>query len=189
MNIFIYLILLLISILSIILLPLFIIFVADSLLLRHDLATSRRAIKTIYKIISDYNLDAGNFYDLGCGRGTLVLAIKKSFPDFSVWGVDKNIVRIFFAKLKAWLLGRKINFKRRDILKMDASDLQNADIIYTYLWYDLMPLLEKKLKNNLKKGTIIITNTSNFPNWQPKETHITYPKNPEFEKLFVYVKN
>ena len=72
---------------------------------------------------------------------------------------------------------------------MNSLDLQNADVVYTYLWYDLMPSLEKKLKNNLKKGAIVITNTSNFPNWQPKETHITYSKNPEFEKLFVYVKN
>ncbi len=189
MSIFIYLVLLLIGGFSIIFLSLFIIFAIDSLIFRHDLATSRRAIKTIYKIISDYNLDAGNFYDLGCGRGTLVLAIKKSFPDFSVWGIDKKIVRIFFAKLKAWFLGRKINFKRGDILKMNSLDLQNADVVYTYLWYDLMPSLEKKLKNNLKKGAIVITNTSNFPNWQPKETHITYSKNPEFEKLFVYVKN
>jgi len=188
MSIFIYLALLLISSLSIVFLSLFIIFAFDSLLFRHDLATSRRLIKTIYKIISDYNLEAGNFYDLGCGRGTLILAIKRKFPDFSVWGIDKNIIRIFFAKLKAWLLGRKINFKRGDILKMNASDLQNADVVYTYLWYDLMPPLEKKLKNNLKKGAIVITNTSNFPNWQPAETYITYPKNPDFEKLFVYIK-
>lgn len=189
MSIFIYLVLLLIGGFSIIFLSLFIIFAIDSLIFRHDLATSRRAIKTIYKIISDYNLESGNFYDLGCGRGTVVLAIKKSFPNFSIWGIDRNIVRIFFAKLKVWLLGQKINFKRRDILKMNSLDLQNADIIYTYLWYDLMPLLEKKLKDNLKKGALVITNTSNFPNWQPKEIYITYPEKPEFEKLFVYIKD
>jgi trans-aconitate methyltransferase len=156
------------------------------LLLRHDLATSRRAIKTICKIISGYNLEAGNFYDLGCGRGTVVLAIKRKFPSFSVWGIDKNIIRIFFAKLKAWILGQKINFKRVDILKINTSDLQNADVVYTYLWYDLMPPLEEKLRGLLKKGALVITNTSNFLNWQPKETYITYPKNPDFEKLFVY---
>src|SRR3989344_7241758 len=112
MSIFIYVALFLISGLSIISL-LFNIMAIDSLVLGHDLATSRRAIRVICKIISDYKINNGNFYDLGCGRGTVVSAVKKSFPNFSVWGVDKNIIRTLFAKLKARLLGRKINFKKR----------------------------------------------------------------------------
>lgn len=56
---------------------LFSILVLDSLLRGHDIPTSRRAIKALSKIISQNKPYANNFYDLGCGRGTLSLAIKK----------------------------------------------------------------------------------------------------------------
>jgi len=175
--------------LTILALGVFIVLAFDSLIFRHDLSTSRRAIRTICKIISDYKKENGNFYDLGCGRGKLVLIVKKEFPSLSVWAVDKNPLRIFFARLKSLFLRRKINFKRKNVFQLNFADLQNADVVYTYLWYDVMPKLEEKLKDSLKRGAIIITNTSNFLNWPAKETHITYPKNPDFEKLFVYINN
>jgi len=96
--------------------------------------------------------------------------------------VDNNVVRISFARLKSKIFRQKIYFKKEDIFQ---TDLGKANIIYTYLWYDLMPPLEEKLKNELRKGTIVITNTSSFPNWQPKEIHIVHPEKPDFEELFV----
>jgi len=159
----------------------------------HDLPTSQKAIKKIIKIISEtphqnwWGADQNNleFYDLGCGRGNVLIAIKKAFPQFSVIGIEKNPLQTFFAKLKTFLLRQDILFQKIDLFKVN---LEKADIIYAYLWYDLMPDLEKKLKNELKKGAIIITNTSSFPNWQPEEIYLTHSKKPDFEKLFVYVK-
>jgi ubiquinone/menaquinone biosynthesis C-methylase UbiE len=162
---------------------LFFVLALDSLLRGHDLATSRRAIKALIKIISQYKLDSYNFYDLGCGRGTLVLAVKRELPHLTVYGIDNSAIRIFFAKIKSKFSGQKINLKKQDIFQID---LRNADIIYAYLWYDLMPLLEKKLRKELKQGAIVITNTSNFPTWKPIKTYVTYPKKSDFEKLFVY---
>ena len=171
----------------------------DSIWRGHDLATSQRAIKALIKIISRHKPDAKNFYDLGCGRGTLVLAVKRKLPCLRVYGIDNNEIRIFFARLKSIFLGQKINpvrnvisngvnFKKQDIFE---TNLENADIVYTYLRYNLMPLLEKKLQDELKQSAIVITNTSNFPNWKPIEKIITYPKvskMPDFETLFVYIK-
>ena len=122
----------------------------DSILRGHDLATSQRAIKALVKIISQYKPDAKNFYDLGCGRGTLVLAVKRRLPCLTAYGIDNNGIRIFFAKLKSIFFGQKINFKKQDIFE---TNLENADIVYTYLWYDLMPPLEKKLQEELKQGS------------------------------------
>ena len=54
-----------------------------------------------------------------------------------------------------------------------------------------MPMLEKKLQNELKQGALVVTNTSRFQNWQLVEKAGTYPKvsrTPDFETLFVYVK-
>lgn len=167
---------------------LFIIFALDSLLRGHDLPTSKRTTKALIEIVSRFKPEAKNFYDLGCSRGRLASAIKSKLPRLNVWGVDKNAVRIFFAKLRALVLRQKIDFKKQDIFQ---TDLRNADIVYAYLWYDLTAPLEKKIQKELKTGAVVITNTSNFPNWKPVEKVITYPKIskiPDFETLFVYIK-
>lgn len=151
----------------------------------HDLPTSRRAIREVIKIIKEFKPDAGNFYDLGCGRGTLALAIKRELPELTVRAFDKSSLRLTFARLKNFILGRGAVFQKKNIFDVD---LREADILYTYLWYDLMPFLEEKLRKELKAGAVIITNTSHFLKWQPVATYITYPKKPDFEKLFVYRK-
>lgn len=171
-----------------VLVVLFLIFTLDSLIRGHHLPTSRQATKVLVKVIKQEKPEAKIFYDLGCGHGTLVLALKKALPALTVYGVDNSGVRIFFGKLKAKILRRKILFKKEDIFH---TDLSKADIVYTYLWYDLMPPLEKKLQKELKQGAMVITNTSNFPTWRPIQKIVTYPKiskTPNFETLFVYVK-
>ena len=167
---------------------LFSILVLDSILRGHDLPTSRRIIKVLSKIIFQYKPYTNNFYDLGCGRGTLSLAIKRRYPYSSVYSIDNNAIRIFFAKIKTIFFRQKINFQKEDIFQVDLKD---ADIVYIYLWYDTMPPLEKKLHKELKKGAMVITNTSKFPNWKPVQKIITHskPSNvPDFETLFVYIK-
>ena len=172
-----------------VLVVLFFVFVLDSLWGGHDLPSSRRVIKHLIEAISQYNPKAAILYDLGCGRGTVALAINKKWPRLETRGLDNSAIRIFFARLKARWLGRKVNFKKQDFFQIDLRD---ADVVYAYLWHDLMPLLEKKLRNELKRGAMVITNTTKFPNWQPVQKVITYPrtpKTPDFETLFVYVKS
>lgn len=162
------------------------VFVMDSIIRGHDIPTTKKAIETIDKIIREHKFKSGNFYDLGCGRGTLSLTIKRNNPRLYVYGVDFSTVRIFFANVKALLMGRKINFLKKDILHLNLAD---ADIVFTYLWYDVMPPLELKLRKELKKGAVVITNTSNFPNWKPVKIYDIYPEKKDFEKLLVYVKD
>lgn len=188
-NFLIYIVLILLSVLFTIFVVLFFVFALDSILRGHNLSTSKRAISALVKIISQYKPEANRFYDLGSGQGRVVLIVKRKLPHLTVYGIDNSAITIFFAKLKSKLLKQEVNFKRQDIFQ---TNLKNVDIIYTYLWYDLMPLLEKKLQKELKQGAIVITNTSNFPTWKPIQKVVTYPKvskTHDFETLFVYVKN
>ena len=164
---------------------LFVVLTTDSLFKGHDLPTSKKARNILARIILKHHSHPHNFYDLGCGRGSVVVSIKGSFPSLEVYGVEKNIIRVFFTKLKSMILRRKVKLQYQDMFKVD---LKNADVVYTYLWYDLMPILEEKLKKELKKGSIVITNTSNFLNWKPIETYIVHSNKPDFEKMFVYLK-
>ena len=187
MNIIIYAVILLVIISAFSFFLLWFILMIDSIARGHDLPTSQRATKVLFKIISGRK-NARNFYDLGCARGALACRIKRKFPTIDVYAIDNNSARVFFAKIRAFLFWQNIKFLRKDIFDVNLS---NADIIYIYLWYDIIPLLEKKLQKELKQGAIVITNTSNFPTWKPAQKIVTYPKaskTPNFETLFVYQK-
>lgn len=164
------------------------IFLIDVFLRGHDLPTSTRATRALIKTISEEQPDAKTIVDLGCAYGSLALRLKKALPHCEVYGIDNNGIRIFFASLYSFFLRRAVFFRRQDIFKVDVRD---ADIVYTYLWYDRMLPLERKLQSELKKGAIVITNTSHFSNWQPIKKVVTYTgysKLPDFETLFVYRK-
>ena len=173
MTLLAYILLFIILGLFIFTLPLLLTLVIESLIRGHDLPTSRRATRALADTIRKYKPSAKNFHDLGCAHGTLSLRMKKILPRLKIYAIGNSAVRIFFAKLKSKILRRGVNFQKQDIFK---TDLRNADVVYTYLWYDLMPILEKKLQKELQRGAIVITNTSHFENWQLTEKVVTYPK-------------
>jgi SAM-dependent methyltransferase len=159
----------------------------DSLVRGHDIPTSRRATRSIEKIISEHAAGK-NFYDLGCAYGALAVRIKRKFPDLAVCAVDDDPLRIFVGRIRAFIFRCNVTFLRKNIFELDVRD---ADVVYTYLWYDHMPPLEKKLQKELKQGAIVITNTSHFPTWRPMKKVVTYPGvsgTQDFETLFVYQK-
>ena len=100
---------------------LYFVFMLDILIFAHDLPTSKKAILEVVKIIKKYAPDASNFYDLGCGHGRVVLEIKKEMPNLNVYGIDKNPIRIFFAKIKALILKRKIHFINENVFNINFN--------------------------------------------------------------------
>lgn len=157
----------------------------DSLVYRHDLPTSRRARRALARIIEKYKPGRIQFYDLGSAHGSLALAIGKELPGSIVHAVEKNIIRITVARIRSWILGRGIVFVRANIFDIDLHD---ADVVYTYLWYDLLPKLEEKFNRELKSGALVVTNTSTLPAWVPLEIISPHSNKRDFEKLYVYVK-
>ena len=165
------------------------VFILEIIIRGHDLPTSRRARRALIKIIQQYHPHARTFYDLGCAHGSLAITIKEALPQLSVYGIDNSPVRIMLARLRAALAHRRVKFVCQNIF---AVDLRQADVIYSYLWYDHLPPLEAKVQAELPLGALVITNTSHFPNWQPVAKIVTYPKipkTPDFETLFVYIKS
>jgi hypothetical protein len=159
--------------------------VLDSLVHRHDLPTSRSARRALIAIIRRYKPGRIQFYDLGSAHGSLVLMLKKQLPDVTIHAVEKNIVRITITRIRSWILGRGVVCMRSNIFDVDLRD---ADVVYTYLWFDLLPKLEEKFNRELKSGALVVANTSTLPTWVPVEVISPHPEKPDFEKLFVYVK-
>lgn len=68
--------------------------------------------------------------DIGTGSGCIAIALKKYFPDWDVWAVDKSNGALATAKTNAVLLNTAIHFIESDILKEAKSDHPPAfDII------------------------------------------------------------
>ena len=161
-------------------------FLLDVLIRRHDLPSDRKARQIITQIISQKNPQARNFYDLGSGRGTVILSIKKHLPHLQVIGIDLSRFRCALAKLKAKFLRRDVLVQKNDLFKVNLAD---ADVVYAYIWYDLLPPLEQKLQRELKPGALAITNTVHFFDWPLCEKIVFDSKLPgNFGTLFVYIK-
>lgn len=115
------------------------------------------------KVLKEAEVKGGKiFYELGSGDGRVVMAASKLGAQ--AIGIEQSYLRIWYSRFK--------NFKQ----KLDAHfyhgniyDRQYypADIVYIYMLQPCVNNLEKKLKNELKKGAVVITQKYHFKNWKP----------------------
>ena len=103
------------------------------------------------------------FYELGSGDGRVVFETVKLGADS--FGIEQSWIRVLYSKWKAKRLNlQNAHFIHGDIFSKTYDD---ADIIYIYLLHKGVKKLEEKLKRELKKGSVVITQTYHFPNWKP----------------------
>jgi len=116
----------------------------------------------IRKILKLAGIKKGKkFYELGSGDGRVVIAAAKLGAN-SV-GIEQSLIRILISHFKSSSL-KNARFIHGNIFSKNYSD---ADIIYIFLLTKGIKKLEGKLKRELKKGSMVITQTYHFPNWKP----------------------
>lgn len=103
------------------------------------------------------------FYELGSGDGRVVLESAKLGAVSN--GVEQSWIRVWYSRYKAWNLKlSNASFFHGDIFRRHYYP---ADIVYIYMLSKAVLKLEEKLKDELKKGAIIITQTYHFKSWKP----------------------
>lgn len=107
------------------------------------------------------------FYELGSGDGRVVYEAVKLGAD-SI-GIEQSWLRVLYSRYKAGKLASRsssgnVDFYHGDIFKRTYKD---ADVVYIYLLPKGVKRLEEKLKKELKKNSVVITQTYHFPNWKP----------------------
>jgi len=109
------------------------------------------------------------FYDLGCGDGRLLCVM--AGLGLEATGFEISLPLFLAARIRRLFQKDK---KRIKILYRDfwRTNLNEADIVYLFLTPQTFPKLEKKFKNELKKGTKVITYVWPFKCWQPIKTDI-----------------
>lgn len=160
----------------------YLVLLADSAFGKYDFATNPQAIAKVIEIVNQRGLENGTIYDLGCARGNFVVKIARGLPKAKIIGIDDSRLRIFWAKTRAIFLPN-VNFKKEDIFD---ADLSAADLVYIYLPQTMLPDLQVKLQKQMKKGSLVISSSVSFVNWQPIETYDLNSKAMHPQKLFIY---
>lgn len=123
--------------------------------------TKMEAIRKILKLAGV--MKGKKFYELGSGDGRVVIEAAKLKAE--AVGIEQSWIRVIYSRYKAAKLKlQNAKFYHGNIFKKSYED---ADIIYIYLLHKGVNKLESKLKKELKKGSIVITQTYHFPNWRP----------------------
>lgn len=121
-------------------------------------------IEKINKLFKEVGLKKGQvFYELGSGDGRVVLEAAKSGA--KAYGVEQSWLRVWYSRIQA--KEQKIPnacFYHNNVFKLNYNP---ADITYIFLLPGGVEKLEKKLKQELKPGSLVITQTFHFKNWKP----------------------
>lgn len=103
------------------------------------------------------------FYELGSGDGRVVIEAAKLGAESN--GVEQSWIRVWYSRYKAWRLKLICaHFFHGDIFRRHYYP---ADVTYIYMLPKAIMRLEEKLREELKKGAIIITQTYHFKRWKP----------------------
>lgn len=108
-------------------------------------------------------------YDLGAGDGRLLfLSAQKGA---SAVGLEINPFLVLLVTLKIWLLKKQnsISIRWQNFWRTNLAD---ADVIFVYLLPWKMKELQKKLTNELKPGTRIVSNSFVFPGLRLKDSDV-----------------
>ncbi|GMR25055.1 MAG: hypothetical protein BMS9Abin39_0331 [Ignavibacteria bacterium] len=86
----------------------------------------------VEKIIDSVKIDEELFIlDIGSGCGNISIALAENLPGVHVTGIDisKDAIMIAHYNLEKYQLSERVNFVNGDILKTNANDFSNYDII------------------------------------------------------------
>ncbi|MFA6227764.1 MAG: hypothetical protein WC668_01110 [Patescibacteria group bacterium] len=105
-------------------------------------------------------------FDLGCGKANLLTVAAKKFGA-SGTGYELSLWPYFWGWWRVKILRADVRLKMQDFLR---ADLSQADVVFCYLFPEVMDKLENKFKKELRPGARVVSYTFKLPNIQPAKT-------------------
>ena len=117
--------------------------------------------KTGIRMIELLQLKKGQtLYDLGSGDGRLLLLAAQKGA--KAYGVEINPYALLWSWLRVVLSGKKKNISLH-WRNYWWINLKTADAVVVYAMPGFMPRLSKKLKKELRPGTLVVSNSFSIP--------------------------
>lgn len=123
-------------------------------------------------------------YDLGCGDGRLLIEAR-SRKNIRAVGIEAAWWVYTLAKIRRWWSNQPIELLWGNFFQ---QNLQNADVIFCYLFPKIMLQLKMKFEKELRPGTKVVCLSFPIFGWIPKKTIQTRPDKPNNFLIYVYEK-
>ena len=118
--------------------------------------------------------------DLGCGDGRVLREAQKRY---GVRTVGYEINPLAYLKARIFSFGsNKIKIRRQNFWKADLSD---ADVVFCYLYPDVMKKLAAKLVAGLKPGAVIVSSNFSLPGLVPSKI-VKLENSLHNDPIFIY---
>lgn len=118
----------------------------------------------IHAILEEIRLHPGmKVVDLGCGDGRFLRAIWRRYRVVGE-GFEINPWALFLAKTFNVLTGTPARVYRRNFFEVDLSCYE---VVFCYLFPDLLKDLKPKLEAELRPGAVVISCNFPIPGWSP----------------------
>lgn len=131
-------------------------------------AIRKRMIQVLKDEAAAYNgAPPFTIFDLGSGTGKLALEIGRALPQARVIGIELSWAPYFLSRLRQLLWRvRGVTFRRDNFWDCDLSSAQAVTI---YMTDKIRLRMERKLREELPAGSLVILNESHLPGWTPLE--------------------
>ena len=126
-------------------------------------------------------------YDLGCGDGRIVLTAARIYKcKAEGFDIDKTRIKECKENLDKEKnkkeIEKLVKFHKKNIFKQDLKD---ASVVTLYLLTELNTKLVPQL-NKMKKGSRIVTQTFDFPDYQEDEKKVVKTKEGTEYDIYLY---
>ncbi len=143
-------------------------------------STPRRKYR---QILSAVDLKPGEkIYDLGCGKASLLVLAAKEFGAKGI-GYELSLWPYLWSKFNILISRANVEVRMKNFFK---ADLSGADVVYCYLFPEVMARLEPKFAKELKSTARVVSYGFKLPNTEPIKIVDTRRDGKQMERIFVY---
>lgn len=126
--------------------------------------SSKQAKAAMFRSIPS-NLKGKKIVELGSGWGTLAFPIAKYHPQCAVFAYEISFLPWMVSKVIHLMKGpANLKIIRQDFFSVQLKDM---DVVVCYLFPGAMRKLKEKFEEELRSGTVVISNTFAIPGWEP----------------------
>lgn len=128
--------------------------------------------------------DSKNVVEPGCGDARILKTLADKYPQHSYIGYEWDYVPYFLAKFKTRKY-KNIKIQRQNFM---LADYTSINLVVLFTGNEIAHDLSVKLRQDLPKGAIIVSESFELPDFSCLQTQETGKKNHWFlnQKLYVY---